>query len=360
MYKAAVMADSNFNMRRSHSDSTFNRGSQHYTYRQQQDTRQQQNTQQPVQQNATHNNSAVKTELSIPIYLNTQIGKGSHGSIYKTTMLNVNGSEMQIAVKYIDHANMSTGRVELLVLKRLLKMPHKNIVSFIEAQYSPTDGLYLSMEFINGVDTFTFLDNRPGFKLDNAQLKQFVPQLLSAVSHLHSAGIAHCDIKPENIMIIDGADFGNFGTISIKLIDFGLAEIGEPGQSIRTHRVRGSQRYFPPEIVALYQYAKNIPAIRKTAYNETFESTLKTGFDVAALDVWAVGIMVYIAIIGRMPYRNKDFNRDTQKGLFPPLIWGELCDHAYWEVCVDMLAINPLHRITANDALDKISNINLE
>ena len=117
MYKAAVMVDSNFNMRRSHSDSTFNRGSQHYTY-QQQSTRQQ-NTQQQVQQNATHNNSAVKTELSIPIYLNTQIGGGSHGSIYKTTMLNVDGGEMQIAVKYIDHANMSTGRVELMVLKRL-------------------------------------------------------------------------------------------------------------------------------------------------------------------------------------------------------------------------------------------------
>lgn len=72
-------------------------------------------------------------------------------------------------------------------------------------------------------------------------VRSFIYQLLEALQYLHNCGIAHLDIKPENLLVDSAAIF------QLKLIDFGDAQ--HLGEEVLLHPLRGSPEFSAPELV---------------------------------------------------------------------------------------------------------------
>lgn len=122
-------------------------------------------------------------------------------------------------------------------------------------------------------DLFSFVSNSVGagelferviredFVLTERDCVHFMRQICSGVSYMHSQSILHLDLKPENVLCV--AENSN----QIKIIDFGLARVYRPGESIRV--LYGTPEFIAPEVIN---------------YDEVDFST----------DLWSVGVICYI------------------------------------------------------------------
>ena len=91
-----------------------------------------------------------------------------------------------------------------------------NFILQIEGHFSDDSFLYLITEFCTGGDLAQWIQTREDRRLSEDQTQFYAMQMVMAVEHLHVRGIAHRDIKPDNIALMkDGY---------IKLIDFGFAK----------------------------------------------------------------------------------------------------------------------------------------
>src|SRR5690606_36400224 len=90
---------------------------------------------------------------------------------------------------------------------------HPNIVK-LYGQGEWEKGLYIAMEFIQGVSLTQFiLQNSLSIK----RSLEILLQVAYALLHLHSHGVIHRDLKPENILITENG--------GVKVIDFGIAQL---------------------------------------------------------------------------------------------------------------------------------------
>lgn len=94
-------------------------------------------------------------------------------------------------------------------------LDHPNIVSAFTLENIPPLGPCLVMKYVEGMNLEEYLRSNPSTKSRRTVLQQ----LLSAIGYLHSCGIVHNDIKPENIIIRGEGNLAN-----LKLIDFGLSD----------------------------------------------------------------------------------------------------------------------------------------
>lgn len=90
------------------------------------------------------------------------------------------------------------------------------------------------MEYLQGGDLFDAISNST--KLVEETVQTYFSQIILGLEYLHSIGIAHRDMKPENILI---DEYGK-----IKIADFGLGNFFTEGQKLRT--ACGSPCYAPP------------------------------------------------------------------------------------------------------------------
>ncbi|XP_062564590.1 testis-specific serine/threonine-protein kinase 2 isoform X3 [Armigeres subalbatus] len=116
--------------------------------------------------------------------------------------------------------------------------------------------------------------------LPEERAKSYFSQLISAVEYIHGMGVVHRDIKCENIVF----DHSN----TLKLIDFGFARgnmqpvlAGGKIKPVLSKTFCGSHAYASPEIL------KSVP----------YQPQLS--------DIWAVGVVLYTMVIGRLPFSNE-------------------------------------------------------
>uniref|UniRef100_A0A3Q3GRA7 non-specific serine/threonine protein kinase n=1 Tax=Labrus bergylta TaxID=56723 RepID=A0A3Q3GRA7_9LABR len=120
----------------------------------------------------------------------------------------------------------------------LHQIQHPNIVTLHDVYENRTD-VVLILE-VSGGELFDFLAQKES--LSEEEATQFIKQILEGVNYLHARKIAHFDLKPENIMLLDK----NVPLPRIKLIDFGLAHKIEAGVEFKN--IFGTPE-FVPEIV---------------------------------------------------------------------------------------------------------------
>jgi eukaryotic-like serine/threonine-protein kinase len=98
------------------------------------------------------------------------------------------------------------------------------------------------LQFIDGVSLRGLLHRET---IDTARAIRNVEAIAAALSAAHAAGVAHYDLKPENVRVQRVAD----GTEAVKLIDFGLAKLDCTGlpPSLTTVMIAGTVRYMAPE-----------------------------------------------------------------------------------------------------------------
>ncbi|KAJ2998022.1 hypothetical protein HDV02_004933 [Globomyces sp. JEL0801] len=153
-----------------------------------------------------------------------------------------------------------------------------NVIRYIDT--IETD-LYLCtvMEYINGMELFDYIMKYHkkiesiSIGVEDALAKKIMRDLLQA----------HGDIKLENILVVDTP------SPTIKLIDFGLAQIVNTGNS---KPARGSDPYLSPEIVM------QLPVQ-----------------DIFKCDIWALGVVLFALMTGRMPFDVDEKQRELHHGL---------------------------------------------
>ncbi|KAM6426516.1 death-associated protein kinase 2 isoform 2-T2 [Liasis olivaceus] len=126
---------------------------------------------------------------------------------------------------------------EVNILQRIL---HTNIIQLHEVYENKTD-VVLILELVSGGELFDFLAQKES--LSEEEATRFIKQILDGVNYLHTRKIAHFDLKPENIMLLDK----NLPIPHIKLIDFGLAHEIEEGVEFKN--IFGTPEFVAPEIV---------------------------------------------------------------------------------------------------------------
>uniref|UniRef100_A0A8C3EZG2 Death associated protein kinase 2 n=2 Tax=Corvus moneduloides TaxID=1196302 RepID=A0A8C3EZG2_CORMO len=126
---------------------------------------------------------------------------------------------------------------EVSILQQIL---HANIVKLHDIYENKTD-VVLILELVSGGELFDFLAQKES--LSEEEATRFIKQILDGVNYLHSKKIAHFDLKPENIMLLDK----NIPIPRIKLIDFGLAHKIEDGVEFKN--IFGTPEFVAPEIV---------------------------------------------------------------------------------------------------------------
>ncbi len=144
-------------------------------------------------------------------------------------------------------------------------LSHTNIVNVYDVSHSDNID-YIVMELIEGITLKQYI-NRKGL-LNWKEALHFSIQIAMALSHAHSRGIIHRDIKPHNIMVLkDG---------SIKVADFGIARLLS-SQNTLTRNALGSVHYISPE-------------------------QAKGGHVDARTDLYSLGVVMYEMLTNRLPF----------------------------------------------------------
>ncbi|KAM9496071.1 death-associated protein kinase 2-like [Clarias gariepinus] len=150
----------------------------------------------------------------------------------------------------------------------LQHLQHPNIISLHDVYENRTD-VVLILELVSGGELFDFLAQKES--LSEEEATEFLKQILDGVHYLHARKIAHFDLKPENIMLLDK----NVPLPRIKLIDFGLAHKIEDGVEFKD--IFGTPEFVAPEIVNYEPLG--LPA-----------------------DMWSIGVITYILLSGASPF----------------------------------------------------------
>jgi serine/threonine-protein kinase len=124
------------------------------------------------------------------------------------------------------------------------------------------------MEYIEGKDLKTLIKEGSPFRVERAL--DIIIQICAGIGYAHRAGLVHCDVKPQNMLVTADA--------RVKVTDFGIAKALatlQPGET--TDIVWGSPQYYSPE-----QAAGEAPT--------------------PASDVYSIGIVLYEVLAGRLPF----------------------------------------------------------
>jgi len=125
------------------------------------------------------------------------------------------------------------------------RISHPNVCQIYDFGETPDGLIYLAMEFIEGKSLKDIVEEAGALPAQRAAT--IIRQAADALQAAHDLGIVHRDIKPDNIMVVQGRD----GADIVKVVDFGIARaVGgdEPGQKVtKTGLVVGTPEYMSPE-----------------------------------------------------------------------------------------------------------------
>lgn len=142
----------------------------------------------------------------------------------------------------------------------------------------------------------------------------FLLQILIALKHLHSKNVVHCDLKPENVLLSSNVDYPQ-----VKLCDFGYAKI--IGEKSFRKSVVGTPAYLGR--ILNFHSTSNITMTRQFAAPEVLRNKCYN----RSLDMWSVGVIVYVSLSGTFPFNEEeDINDQIQNAAFmyPPNPWKEI------------------------------------
>jgi calcium/calmodulin-dependent protein kinase I len=220
----------------------------------------------------------------------------------------------------------------------LSSLSHPHIVPLIDF-FDEKDCYFLVMELMSGGDLFDRIGKKKSYS--EADARDLIVKMLKAVAYCHMRKIAHCDMKPKNLLLMSD-DNDSF----IKLADFGFAARVHAPKSLS--KQCGTPFFVAPEIL------------------------LRKGYDQQS-DMWSVGCIIYLLLAGNLPFMGR-----SQKELFRKIVAGKYeFEGEDWEHISDdakdlvrkCLVLNPDDRITASQAVrhkwlkasrDRLSMISLQ
>ncbi|MEZ6037041.1 MAG: bifunctional serine/threonine-protein kinase/formylglycine-generating enzyme family protein [Planctomycetota bacterium] len=214
-----------------------------------------------------------------------RIGAGAMGEVFRAHQLEL---DRVVAVKLmrIELAERQEFLQRFRSESRLLaRLDHPGIVKVLTS--GEQDGwLFFTMDFVAGRDLAEAMPalRRELVEADGPRrwdrIVRIVAEILDALAHAHLRGVVHRDLKPSNVVVdTEGRPH---------IVDFGLAKSSGPASQTTLGMVAGTPAYMSPEL------AEGRPHPREQA------------------DLWAVGVMLYEAVVGAHPYQRESLEHTLQ------------------------------------------------
>jgi Protein kinase domain/NPCBM/NEW2 domain/PASTA domain len=241
--------------------------------------------------------------------LDTAIGAGAMGQVWRSRTREGEAvaikvlrpelsSDAGIVASFIQESQILTGLVD----------PHLVRIHDLVAEGSR---LAIVMDLVEGPDLRTELARRGTFRpIDAAQI---VDGVLAGLAVVHSGGVVHRDVKPENVLLGDGLPG------AARLTDFGIARIVEESQTNRRTTVVGTPEYLAPEVA---DGAQPTPAS----------------------DLYAVGVMLYELVAGVTPFSGGSPLAVLRRHAEQQPVRPEGMPEGIWQTVAALLAKDPAQR----------------
>ncbi len=256
------------------------------------------------------------------------IGKGGMAFVYSAYDLMLDRS---VAIKILkeelsqDQAFRDRFHLEA---KAAANLTHPGIVTVYDFGYDQ-DWLFIVMEHVPGTDLKTMLNQRGRLPVDEAL--SLMIQACSGIGYAHRAGLVHCDIKPHNMLVTPD--------LRLKVTDFGIARaLASIHPDEKNHEIWGSPQYFSPE-----QAGGNPPQ--------------------PASDVYSLGVVMYEALTGQLPFTAETAQEYANKHLFeipisPKRLNPQITDELD-SVILKVLSKEPSQRYRTADQMGRVLQTNI-
>lgn len=214
--------------------------------------------------------------------LGQKIGVGSFAQVHVATTTNkitsaTSTTEVAVKIRHLyPEADMKSGDFGKVLKSSLHEVnlwkavgAHRNCVRLLESCFDD----HLAYMVMEKCDSTLFAHLRSVQDIDEAYLGMVFQQILSGIAHIHSVGVVHRDIKPDNFLV-----GGRKGKI-VKICDFGLSDRMPTTGFLQG--VVGTAPYMPPEMLA-------------------------TSWCNEKADIWSFGVVAHLLLIGSFPYNARD------------------------------------------------------
>ena len=320
---------------------------------------------------SSHNNESTSFHDSFS--MGASLGSGAFGNVHRCHMIiqktphkrmsNDNNNNNDTANRKEDESN-SNGDSQTSFAVKSVAAEHYNpqeieilqhylqdcpTVVHIQSVFHEAEESLIVMEEMHGGDLLQRIATKLCYPEDQAQI--VFRTLLETLQYCHDRGVAHCDIKPENILLVSPDS-----DTDIKLTDFGMAKVflespepydigsndddndnlgGSTKIKFNMLEMEGSAEYAAPEV-----------------FNRPEDDTI--GYD-ERCDIWSCGVCLYVLLAGYAP-----FEADTADEMIAAVGEGKFKFHKrYWKdvskdakrLIVKMLQVDPDKRCTIEEAL---------
>ena len=242
------------------------------------------------------------------------IGEGMFGKVKLAIHLITNE---KVAIKIFDKGKIKSNKEKQYIEREisiLKKLNHYNIIklyNIIEDEYY----IYLIQEYISDKELLNFI--QASEDLSEKDICKLYQQIISGIEYCHEMGIAHRDLKLQNILLNYKKD--------IKIIDFGLSNNYDKDMDELLHSSCGSPIYAAPEMIKGIEYRG-----------------LNT-------DIWSSGIILYLMLCKSFPFNDKNNSKLYQKILAGKFNIPNNLSNEAKDIIIKLLKVNPQERIKLND-----------
>jgi len=233
-------------------------------------------------------------------------------------------SSLQWAIKQIKRKTVEENKHHIMQeIKIMRRLNHPHIVKLHDVVETASD-LYIVMELMRGGELFDRILSKGSYS--EKDTSSVLRKVVSGLAHIHGKGIAHCDLKPENLIYATPDPDAD-----IKIIDFGLSQLVDSPAAKTVTRIVGTPEYIAPEVISRKGYA-------------------------TSCDMWSIGVITYILLCGYYPFYGdsiQDIFHMVYKGKFefPPEEWSKISESAK-DLIKNLLVIDPSKRFTAEQCLN--------
>ena len=211
------------------------------------------------------------------------LGKGGFATVYKAYDLKL---DMPVALKFFQPQDQANKYTIINEIKRAIILSHPNIVKYYGVEtlinrnfHGQEEEVQIGvMEFVQEGQMKTYMTHNP---LNLDQLKKLLIDILEGLKYLHSEGVIHRDIKPQNILL--GRDKQN--RLVAKIADFGISKSADSNQASASILL-GTIEYMAPEQFNPERYGVN----KKISYN---------------VDIWAFGVTAFYLLTGNLLFGSR-------------------------------------------------------